>query len=112
MGNLFADLVRITTRILLPLSIVGGLLLVWQGVPQNFEGNVVVETLEGTFQVIAMGPIAALETVSYTHLMCIRDRCWKLHFRRAVHRFLKHFSHEKCTINAVFAPCCPNYTIK
>ena len=58
-GQFFADLVRITTRILLPFSIVGGLLLVWQGVPQNFEGNVVVETLEGTFQVIAMGPIAA-----------------------------------------------------
>ena len=41
-----------------------------------------------------------------------RAKCWKLHFRRAVHRFLKHFSHEKCTINAVFAPCFPNYTIK
>ena len=32
-GNFFADLVRITTRVLLPFSIVGGLLLVWQGVP-------------------------------------------------------------------------------
>ena len=41
-----------------------------------------------------------------------RAKCWKPHFRRAVHRFLKHFSHEKCTINAVFAPCFPNYTIK
>ena len=48
-----------------PFSIVGGLLLVWQGVPQNFEGNVVVETLEGTFQVIAMGPIAALEIIKH-----------------------------------------------
>ena len=35
MGNFFADLTRITTRLLLPFSIVGGLLLVWQGVPQN-----------------------------------------------------------------------------
>ena len=64
-GNFFADLVRITTRILLPFSIVGGLLLVWQGVPQNFEGNVIVETLEGTLQVIAMGPIAALEIIKH-----------------------------------------------
>ena len=64
-GNFFVDLVRITTRILLPFSIVGGLLLVWQGVPQNFEGNVVVETLEGTFQTIAMGPIAALEIIKH-----------------------------------------------
>lgn len=64
-GNFFVDLVRITTRILLPFSIVGGLLLVWQGVPQNFEGNVVVKTLEGTFQTIAMGPIAALEIIKH-----------------------------------------------
>ena len=41
-GNFFADLVRITTRVLLPFSLAGGLLLVWQGVPQNFSGNVVV----------------------------------------------------------------------
>ena len=34
-GNFFADLVRITTRVLLPLSIIGGLLLVWQGVTQT-----------------------------------------------------------------------------
>lgn len=64
-GNFFADLVRITTRILLPFSIVGGLLLVWQGVPQNFDENVVVKTLEGTYQVIAMGPIAALEIIKH-----------------------------------------------
>ena len=64
-GNFFVDLVRITTRILLPFSIVGGLLLVWQGVPQNFDENVVVKTLEGTYQVIAMGPIAALEIIKH-----------------------------------------------
>ena len=64
-GNFFVDLVRITTRILLPFSIVGGLLLVWQGVPQSFDENVVVKTLEGTYQVIAMGPIAALEIIKH-----------------------------------------------
>lgn len=64
-GNFFVDLVRITTRILFPFSIVGGLLLVWQGVPQNFDGNIVVKTLEGTYQAIAMGPIAALEIIKH-----------------------------------------------
>ena len=64
-GNFFADLVRITTRVLLPVSIVGGLLLVWQGVPQNLTGNVVVDTIEGAKQVIAMGPIAALEIIKH-----------------------------------------------
>lgn len=64
-GNFFADLVRIITRVLLPFSIVGGLLLVWQGVPQNFSGNVVVDTIEGAKQVIAMGPVAALEIIKH-----------------------------------------------
>ena len=64
-GNFYADLVRIITRVLLPFSIVGGLLLVWQGVPQNFSGNEVVDTLEGAKQVIAMGPMAALESIKH-----------------------------------------------
>ena len=64
-GNFFADLVRITTRVLLPFSVLGGLLLVWQGVPQNFSENVIVQTLEGTSQVLAMGPVAALEIIKH-----------------------------------------------
>ena len=64
-GNFFADLVRITTRVLLPLSIIGGLLLVWQGVTQNFSANVVVNTIEGTKQIIAQGPVAALEIIKH-----------------------------------------------
>ena len=64
-GNFYVDLVRITTRILLPFSIAGGLLLVWQGVPQNLSGNIVVDTLEGTKQVIASGPVAALEIIKH-----------------------------------------------
>ena len=64
-GNFFADLVRITTRVLIPFSIIGGLLLVWQGVPQNLSGNVVVDTIEGAKQIIAMGPVAALEIIKH-----------------------------------------------
>ena len=64
-GNFYVDLIRITTRILIPFSIVGGLLLVWQGVPQNFDENIIVQTLEGTRQVIATGPVAALEIIKH-----------------------------------------------
>ncbi len=64
-GNFFADLVRIITRMLLPFSVIGGLLLVWQGVPSNFSGNVVIDTIEGTKQVIAMGPVAPLEIIKH-----------------------------------------------
>ena len=64
-GNFYSDLVRIITRVLLPFSILTGLLLVWQGVPQNFSGNVVVDTIEGAKQIIAMGPVAALEIIKH-----------------------------------------------
>lgn len=65
LGNFYSDLIRIITRVLLPLSILGGLLLVWQGVPQNLSGNIVVDTLEGAKQVIASGPVAALEIIKH-----------------------------------------------
>ena len=64
-GNFYSDLVRITTRILIPFSILGGLILVWQGVPQTFGGNIVVDTIEGTKQVIATGPVASLEIIKH-----------------------------------------------
>lgn len=64
-GNFYTDFVRITTRILIPFSLVGGLILVWQGVPQNLSGNFIVDTLEGTKQVIATGPVAALEIIKH-----------------------------------------------
>lgn len=64
-GNFYSDFIRIITRILLPFSLVGGLLLVWQGVPQTFGGNVVAETIEGMKQTIATGPVAAVEIIKH-----------------------------------------------
>lgn len=64
-GNFFVDLVRITTRILLPLSIVIALVLVWQGVPQTLSPNETVTTLQGTSQDIALGPVASLESIKH-----------------------------------------------
>ena len=64
-GNFYADLVKVPPRVLIPLSIIGGMLLIWQGVPQNFDPNVTVTTIEGTQQDIAMGPVAALEIIKH-----------------------------------------------
>lgn len=64
-GNFYMDLVRVITRILLPFSFVGGLLLVWQGVPQNLSANIVVDTIEGMKQTIATGPVAAVEIIKH-----------------------------------------------
>lgn len=65
MGNFYVDFLRIITRFLLPLAILIGLLLVWQGVPQNLNSNIVVSTIEGKFQEIPSGPIAALESIKH-----------------------------------------------
>jgi K+-transporting ATPase ATPase A chain len=62
-GNFWVDLTRATLYILLPISIVGALVLVWQGVPQNFDAPAVATTLQGAEQHIASGPIASQEWI-------------------------------------------------
>src|SRR5246127_5364632 len=58
-GNFWVDLTRTTLYVLLPLSIVVGLVFVWQGMPQNLGGYVDATTLEGAKQTIAQGPVAS-----------------------------------------------------
>lgn len=65
MGNYYVDLIRIITRVLLPLSLIVGIFLVSQGVPQNLTANVTLQTIEGKYQDIAMGPVAALESIKH-----------------------------------------------
>ena len=64
-------MVRITTRILIPASFIVGLLLVSQGTPQTLQGNFTIETLEGNFQDIAVGPVAALESIKHLERMVV-----------------------------------------
>jgi K+-transporting ATPase ATPase A chain len=63
LGNFWVDLVRTCTRILLPLAIVGGLVLVSQGVVQNFHAAKTVTTVTGQKQTIPGGPIASQEVI-------------------------------------------------
>jgi len=65
MGNFFVDLIRVITRVLLPLSMIVGILLVAQGVPQTFSGIHTVTTIEGKMQDITLGPVAALESIKH-----------------------------------------------
>jgi potassium-transporting ATPase potassium-binding subunit len=58
-GNFWADLVRTTLWVLLPLSLILALVLVWQGVPQNLQAYVDATTVEGGSQTIAQGPVAS-----------------------------------------------------
>lgn len=64
-NNFFADLVRIVTRILLPFSIIAAIILVAFGVPQTFKSQLIVETLEGKYQILALGPAGAWEAIKH-----------------------------------------------
>jgi K+-transporting ATPase ATPase A chain len=59
LGNFWSDLTRSTLYILLPLSILFAVVLVGQGVVQNFSPYQTVHTLQGADQVLPMGPAAS-----------------------------------------------------
>jgi len=59
LGNFWADVVRVTLRILLPLSLAVAFMLVGEGVVQTFGPNAAVKTLEGMEQTIPLGPAAS-----------------------------------------------------
>ncbi|HBL73750.1 MAG: potassium-transporting ATPase subunit KdpA [Bacteroidetes bacterium GWF2_42_66] len=59
LGNFWVDLTRSTLYVLLPLSIVLAVLLVGQGVVQNFNSYETIQTLQGAEQVIPSGPAAS-----------------------------------------------------
>lgn len=59
-GNFWVFLVKSTTRIQMPLSLLVGILLVINGTPMSFDGKQTITTLEGNEQVISQGPTAAI----------------------------------------------------
>ena len=63
LGNFWVDLTRSTLYVLLPLSIIFAIFLVGQGVIQNFDTYQTAHTLQGTTQVIPMGPVASQEAI-------------------------------------------------
>ncbi len=60
LGNFFEYFLKSCTRILLPLSIVLGVILLLNGTPMNFEGKETVYTLEGETVGVSRGPAAAV----------------------------------------------------
>ncbi len=65
LGNFWVDIVRATFYVLLPICVVGTLVLVWQGVPQNLGPYTSAVTLEGAQQSIAQGPVASQMMIKY-----------------------------------------------
>jgi len=63
LGNYWVDLTRGILYVLLPVSVIGALVLVWQGVPQTWNPTAVVTTLQGATQNISLGPVASQEWI-------------------------------------------------
>jgi len=59
LGNFWTDITRSILYVLLPLSILFAVVLVGEGVVQNFKTYETVHTLQGATQVIPMGPAAS-----------------------------------------------------
>lgn len=59
-GNFWVLLIKSYTRILLPLSLVVGFILILQGTPMGFDGKMELTTLEGATQTVSQGPVAAI----------------------------------------------------
>jgi potassium-transporting ATPase potassium-binding subunit len=63
LGNFWVDLTRCSLYVLLPIAILIGLFLCWQGIPQNFHAYQSVKSIEGFTQTITGGPMASQEVI-------------------------------------------------
>ncbi|WP_168076602.1 potassium-transporting ATPase subunit KdpA [Caulobacter sp. SSI4214] len=63
LGNFWADLIRTTLYVLVPLSVVVAIVLVALGVPQTLSAGVVAHTMEGADQKIPLYAVASQEAI-------------------------------------------------
>src|SRR5258707_8033077 len=63
LGNFWVDLTRIIIRVLLPLSVIGGIILLAGGAIDNFTATHVIHTLTGGTQNMTGGPVASQEVI-------------------------------------------------
>lgn len=63
LGNFYVDFIRLLFYYFLPLAILFSLILITQGVIQNFNNDLVISTIEGGKQVIQQGPVASFESI-------------------------------------------------
>ena len=59
-GNFWYFLVSSCTRVLLPICLVIGFILIIEGTPMGFDGKMEVTTIEGQTQYVSQGPTAAI----------------------------------------------------
>ena len=63
-GNFWRDFVRMLLWVAIPIAIIGAVVLIALGSPQNLHAYTVVHTLQGHKQVIAQGPVASYQAIA------------------------------------------------
>jgi potassium-transporting ATPase potassium-binding subunit len=63
LGNFYVDVTRSTIRLFLPLALLVGIILLWQGSPMTFRGAAKATTVEGAEQTIARGVVAPMVAI-------------------------------------------------
>lgn len=63
LGNIWVDLTRLVTRVLLPIAVLGAIVFIAAGMVQNLSSGTEVATLTGGTQVVPGGPVASQEVI-------------------------------------------------
>jgi potassium-transporting ATPase potassium-binding subunit len=63
LGNFWVDVTRCVFRLLLPLAVVGGIILIASGTIDSFHAYQTVTTLSGAHQTIPGGPVGSMEVI-------------------------------------------------
>ena len=63
LGNFWVDTTRVVVRVLLPISVIGGIILMATGVIDNFNLTHTISTLAGGQQTMVGGPVASQEVI-------------------------------------------------
>jgi len=62
-GNFWVDMTRALLYVLVPISLIGSLIFIAQGMPQNVHAYTSVQSLEGMKQAVTQGPMASQEII-------------------------------------------------
>jgi K+-transporting ATPase ATPase A chain len=63
LGNFWVDVTRASFRLLIPIAVVGGLVLIASGAIQNFHPYETYTTLSGAHQTVPGGPVGSMEVI-------------------------------------------------
>ena len=64
-GNFYNFFLKSITRVLLPISIIIGIMLIFSGTPMTFEGRQAMTTLQGDSINVSTGPVAAFVAIKH-----------------------------------------------